>query len=108
MANLLTGLLGRIVSSHDNQDRSSSVGFANRRGASSRRLWRAAGQGKQLPRVKGGTITRQRLRARAFAQAFAEISAKYPGEPRKARRNMARAIAKREWRPAAAAAGGRP
>ncbi len=62
-------------------------------------------RGLQIPqqRVKGGTATRQRRRAAAREAAFAAITRQYPGEPRSARRRMALAIARREWRSVAAA-----
>ncbi len=51
------------------------------------------------------TEFRQQLRAEARAQAFQEVSAQYPFEPRRARRRIARAWAKAAWRRAGLKAG---
>jgi hypothetical protein len=105
MPGIMGNLLGLLQRQQADQDRSASAGFAARRGAGSRKLWRAAANNyTRMPRVGGGTITRQRARAAARAIAFASVTSKFPGEPRAARRRMARAIAKRDWR---SAAGGR-
>jgi hypothetical protein len=104
MPGILSGLLG-MFHSHESTDRSIATGLAARRSSTSRKLWRAAAHNYvRMPRVKGGTITRQRRRAAARAAAFASITEQYPGEPRAARRRMARAIANREWRAFAAGA----
>jgi len=42
-------------------------------------------------------VTRQVVRRRGFEIAMAKINENYGGEPRKARRGIARTIARREW-----------
>jgi hypothetical protein len=89
-----------IVSSLVGNVESLTTGMSARRGGSLRKLWRSASRNTaeaRMARVKGGTITRQRRRAASFEAAFAEISKRFPGEPRHARRNMARNIMHREW-----------
>lgn len=42
-------------------------------------------------------MTRQVVRAKLFALHFHEITQKFGGEPRRARRKIARRIAKKTW-----------
>ncbi len=99
MPGLLSGLAAMLQSRLEKRARSLSIGLSARRGASSRKLWRAAARNfVKMPSVKGGTVTRQRRRAALRVTAFADITRQYSGEPRAARRRMARGIAKREWR----------
>ena len=54
---------------------------------------------KPSPATKALIPSRQVARAIAFQKSFLEISTKYPGELRKRRRRMARALAKRKVNP---------
>ena len=54
----------------------------------------------KLPRRRAAPVapTRQCMRRALTKVAFLSVTAMYPGEPRAARRRMARAMAKSQWR----------